>query len=99
MLIVRLVPCALRHLLHVHDRGALHAEALPDAPPGHQCQRLRGLRLLRGGHHAHRPRSGASPPPPPAMAFSPAFQARALRGGGAGGFRCLFAGPQGNRFE
>nr|XP_054503385.1 SID1 transmembrane family member 2 isoform X2 [Agelaius phoeniceus] len=46
----------VRHLLHVHDCGALHAEALPEASPGHQRQRLQRLRLpgprhllLRGG--------------------------------------------------
>lgn len=37
-----------RHVVHVHDRGALHAEAVPEAAPRHQRQCLQRLRLL--GH-------------------------------------------------
>lgn len=50
----------LRHFLHVHDCGPLHAEALSGPPPRHQRQRLLCLRLLCGRHHTHGPRSGGS---------------------------------------
>ncbi|KAM6334417.1 SID1 transmembrane family member 2 isoform 22-T22 [Alca torda] len=48
----------VRHLLHVHDRGALHAEALPETPPGHQRQRLQRLRLPGPRHLLLRRRRG-----------------------------------------
>lgn len=34
-----------RHILHVHDRWAVHAEALPEETPRHQRQCLHRLRL------------------------------------------------------
>lgn len=39
-----------RHVVHVHDRGALHAEALPEAAPRHQRQCLQRLCLLGHRH-------------------------------------------------
>ena len=43
--------CApVRHLLHVHHRGAVHAEAVPEETPRHQRQRLHRLRLSGRGH-------------------------------------------------
>lgn len=39
-----------RHIVHVHDCWALHAEALPEAAPRHQCQCLQCLRLLGHRH-------------------------------------------------